>query len=164
MSKSFGNVISLRASARDMFGKIMSIPDALIGKYFELLTDITPDPTLSPRDAKLLLARTIVAMYRGAKASKAAEDEFIRVFSKKELPHNLAEVYLSRSTMTIVDAVLEVGFAKSRSEARRLVVQGAVRINDFVQRNPNEFVSFSGGEIMRVGKRRFAKIQVGRQI
>ncbi|MDP3947384.1 MAG: tyrosine--tRNA ligase [bacterium] len=160
MSKSFGNVIPLRAVPGEMFGKIMTVPDALLKKYFELLTDIQPELTLQPRDAKLLLARTVVAMYHGERAGKAAEEEFLRVFSRRELPKNLPEIKLSSAEMGVTDAVLASGFVKSRSEARRLVLQGAVRINNVVRKNPDERIRFSGGEVIRIGKRHFAKVRV----
>ncbi len=160
MSKSFGNVIPLRAAPNDMFGKVMAVPDALIGKYFELLTDSAPERTLQPRDAKLLLARTIVGIYHGAGAGKAAEEEFVRVFSRKELPRQLPEIRLPAADMTVVEAVLASGTTKSRSEARRLVMQGAVRVNNEVKKDPDARMRFSGGEVLKIGKRHFVKVKV----
>lgn len=160
MSKSFGNVIPLCAAPGEMFGKIMTVPDALMRKYFELLTDVEPEPTLQPRDAKLMLARAIVAMYHGERAAKTARDEFVRVFSKKELPRHLPEIRFAAAAMTMADAVLASGFAKSRSGARRLIMQGAVRVGNEVKKDPDERVLFSGGEVLRVGKRHFAKVKV----
>ena len=160
MSKSFGNVIPLRAAPTDMFGKVMAVPDALIKKYFELLTDVAPAITLQPRDAKLLLARTIVGIYHGERAGKAAEEEFVRVFSRKELPRQLPEIRLPTADMTVVEAVLASGLAKSRSEARRLVMQGAVRVNNEVKKDPDARMRFSGGELRKIGKRHFVKVKV----
>lgn len=160
MSKSFGNVIPLRAAPNDMFGKVMAVPDALIGKYFELLTDSAPERTLQPRDAKLLLARTIVGAYHGERAGKVAEQEFVRVFSRKELPRQLPEIRLSAHDITVVEAVLASGLTKSRSEARRLVLQGAVRINNEVKKDPDARMRFSGGEVLKIGKRHFVKVKI----
>src|SRR3989344_3057696 len=160
MSKSFGNVIPLRAAPTDMFGKVMAVPDALIKKYFELLTDVAPAITLQPRDAKLLLARTIVGIYHGERAGKAAEEEFVRVFSRKELPQQLPEIRLPTADMTVVEAVLASGLAKSRSEARRPVVPGAVRVDHLVKKDPDARMRFSGGEVLKIGKRHFVKVKV----
>ncbi len=160
MSKSVGNYIALRDAPNEMFGKLMSIPDNLLPKYFELLTDIDMPKRAKPRTAKLLLARTIVEMYHGAQKAKRAEDEFISVFSKKELPKSIPTVSISGRPLNIVDILIEAKLAPSKSEARRLVAQGGVRLNDSVIINPNEKVSLHNGDILRVGKRKFVRIKI----
>ncbi len=126
MSKSAGNYIGLDELPMDMFGKIMAVPDNLIDKYYELLTDenrTMPDP----REAKLELGRIIVGMYHGTKAGQQAKEEFIRVFSKKEAPSERPKKNVAG--LNVVEALVKAGAAASKSEARRLVEQGGVEFN-----------------------------------
>lgn len=130
MSKSYGNYIALDEEPNNMFGKIMRIPDNLIDKYRELLTDLPSEALtgMSARDAKLKLAEAIVSQLYGAKAGINAKEEFIKVFSKKELPEHRPKKY-EVAGKNVIDGLVEAGVVKSKSEARRLVKQGGVKIN-----------------------------------
>lgn len=169
MSKSYGNYIGVAENPNDMLGKIMSLPDYLIGKYFILCTDIADEKLikmdqdmksgkLNPRDAKLNLAFEIVKIYHGEKKAQKAKDEFINIFSKKELPTDIEEFKLKNNIVNIIELLCESGLASSRGEAKRLAEQGGVRINNEVEKNWVIRREFKGGEILQVGKRKFLKI------
>jgi tyrosyl-tRNA synthetase len=130
MSKSFGNYIGINESAGEMFGKIMSISDKLMMKYYELLTEEDRDniKTMHPKEAKERLAELIVASYHGDKKAQAAREEFQRVFSNKELPDDIPLYKLSQPT-AIVEIMLNSKISASGNEARRLIKQGAVEID-----------------------------------
>ncbi len=168
MSKSLGNYIGLSDDAVDMFGKVMSIPDELMVKYFTLLTD-TPEeniellkkdrlnPSLakvSPKEWKERLALELVRMYHGEKEAKKAAEEFDKVFSRKELPEDIFEV--SGGGMPL-DLFLEGWLKESRSEVKRLIDQGAVKINDEVAKEWGTIVE--QGNIIKVGPRKFARVK-----
>ncbi|MFP3937342.1 MAG: tyrosine--tRNA ligase [Phycisphaerae bacterium] len=168
MSKSKGNYVGITEKPTDMFGKLMSIPDNLMDNYFTLLTDLPReriDELLDggrthPREAKAALARTIVATYHGQEQAKAAEAEFQRVFSNRETPSEMPEVRLSDGSINAVEFVMSAGFAKSTSEARRLIKQGAVSINGEKLADINAAVSPKTDQVLKVGKRRFGRIVI----
>jgi tyrosyl-tRNA synthetase len=151
MSKSAGNYIALDAEPNDMFGKIMRVPDNLLDKYYTLLTD-TERPIQDPREAKLELAKIIVSMYHGAKAGEKAKEEFIKVFSEGGKPSD-APKHPEFAGKSIVDAIIGAGIVASKSEARRLIEQNAVRVNDKKVTDPNEVLP--SGAVVQVGPRRF---------
>lgn len=157
MSKSYGNYIAVDEKPDEMFGKVMSIPDNLIDKYFILLTDIDQPKNLGPRDAKLLLAGTIVSMYHSPAIAKKAGENFIKVFSKKELPENLPRLKLKTENLKLTELLFQAG-VPSKSEARRLILQKAVEIDGAVKTDPNEKLNLRGGEVLKIGKRKFFKI------
>jgi tyrosyl-tRNA synthetase len=166
MSKSKGNYIGVTDEPNDMFGKVMSIPDALMENYFTLLTAlprdeiatmVNPDRT-HPRAAKEALGRQIVAQFHGPDAAEAAAAEFQRVFSQKQVPADMPEVRPPQAQMNILDLILLAGFAPSKSEARRLVTQKAVAIDEQAVTDMNAAVDLKNGQVLRVGKRRFGKI------
>ncbi len=168
MSKSKGNYIGITDAPNDMFGKIMSIPDALMENYFTLLTDL-PAGTIAemidgerthPRKAKALLGKMIVETYHGSEAAEAAEAEFTRVFSQKQKPTDIPDVEIAAGKINIVELVVTAGFAKSKSEARRLVQQNAVSIDDAKISDIDTEVEPATGAVLKVGKRRFGKIVV----
>jgi tyrosyl-tRNA synthetase len=159
MSKSYGNYIAISEKSKEMFGKIMSIPDSLIEKYFLLLTDAELQKNLGPYENKKRLARKIVAVYHGSKAATAAEEEFIKVFSKKEMVENFPELKVNNEQMEILEILIAAGI-KSKSEARRLIDQKAVEINGEVKNNPKEIILLRGGETLKIGKKKFFKIKV----
>lgn len=172
MSKSYGNYIGLNERPAEMYGKIMSIGDALIVKYFLLCTDVPEaevkemerdmkKKALNPRDAKARLAWEIVALYHGESAAETAEEEFVRVFRKRELPGRMPTLSLGKKQANlIVDILIEAGAATSKSEARRLVTQGAVRVNERQATDPRASVKLSkNGTIFRVGKKTFFKVK-----
>src|SRR5262249_17423722 len=109
MSKSYGNYVAFNDPPKEMFGKLMSIPDALMPKYFELLTDldVAETKTLHPRDAKVLLGKTLVSQFHGAEAGEGAASEFDRVFSKKEMPESVPEHKASKSPIGLIDLLAE---------------------------------------------------------
>jgi len=168
MSKSLGNYIALLDSPRDMFGKVMSIPDELIERYYryatfasaaeaEAMESALREGKLHPRDAKALVAERLVARYHGEEAAFAARQEFDRMFRHKQLPDDIETVTL-RLPMPLVDALVAVGIVPSKSEARRLIAQGGVYVNG--DRVSDLAAHLSSGEhIVKVGKRRFVRIQ-----
>ena len=172
MSKSKGNYIGVSEEPKEMYGKVMSIPDNLMENYFELLTDMAPSDyrallsSGNPRDAKAALASRIVTAFHTAQAARTAAEEFDRVFARRELPEDMPEVRLSPAMLEdgriwIVQLIVHAGFAPSRSEARRLVVQGAVTVDDNRIDDPAAKVPLAGSHVLKVGKRRFGRIVVG---
>lgn len=169
MSKSYGNYIGVAENPNDMLGKIMSLPDELIAKYFLLCTDTSEanvkvmesdmkSGKLNPRDAKLNLAFEIVKNYHGEKKAQKVKEEFINIFSKKELPTDIEEFKLKKTKINIVDLLLSCEAVKSKGEAKRLVEQRGIKINDKVIEGWDGEIEFKGGEILQVGKRKFLKI------
>ena len=147
----------------------MSIPDFLIYPYFELATDVDAsklaevkraleDPQVNPMDLKRRLARKLVEMYHGKEAAKRAEEAFDRVFRRKEVPEDVPEYVLNEDKIWIVRLLTASGLASSNSEARRLITQGGVYIDGERVTDPNAEIEFKGGEIVKVGKRRFLKV------
>ncbi|MFF2480988.1 tyrosine--tRNA ligase [Paenibacillus sp. NPDC058071] len=177
MSKSLGNYIGINDSPNEMFGKTMSIPDHLMVKYFELSTGVTNEELLElkkgleeghthPRDAKIRLAKQFVRMYHGEEEAEQAEQHFITVFQKRALPEEIeersvGEELLEEGTIAVSKLLVALGFAASSSEARRLVVQGAVKINEEKLSDPNDRVKVQSGDIIQAGKRKFARLVVG---
>jgi tyrosyl-tRNA synthetase len=169
MSKSKGNYIGVAESPKDMFGKVMSIPDTLMANYFTLLTELPAadiqamtDPAKThPRAAKAELGKRIVAQYHGAASGEEAAAEFDRVFSQKQVPAEMPEVRVPAGGENIVKLIVSCGFTKSTSDARRLIAQGAVALDDRVITDIEEKITPRGGEVLRVGKRRFGRIVVG---
>jgi len=151
MSKSKDNYIGLTESANVMFGKIMSVPDELIDSYYALCTD-TERTTKDPREAKLALGEIIVDMYHGKGEGKKAAEEFVRVFSKKEKPEDRPKIKKA-GNKTIVESLILAEIAVSKSDARRLVEQGGVRVNDEVVKDPKAIVP--PDVTVQVGPRRF---------
>ena len=169
MSKSLGNHIPLMAAAEDMYGKVMSVPDAAMMAYYRLLTRFPPaqiaeveralqSGALHPRDAKMQLAREIVEIYHGAVPAASAEEEFRRVFQREELPEEIP-VLTVQGTPHLVDLLAELGLAKSRSDARRLIEQGGVRLGGVTMKDPNAPISAQDEPVLQVGKRRFVRLK-----
>lgn len=158
MSKSAGNYIALDAEPNDMFGKIMRIPDNLIDKYYTLLTN-EERKISDPREAKLELAKIIVSMYHGEKAGDKAKEDFIKVFSEHSKPSDIPTHNLQQKTYNLLDLLVETKMAPSKSEARRLVEQGAVRINDEKKNDPNEVIKIEGEVLLQVGPRKLLRLE-----
>ena len=168
MSKSLGNYVGIDEAPADMFGKIMSIPDNLIEKYFTLVTDYhldqledvrnrLEDPKINPMVIKKELARTIVSIYNSKNDATLAQEAFEQVFSKKELPDDIDEIQIdSDSNLLLVKLLSENGLVGSNGEGRRLIKQGAVKINEVKISDINYCLS-TGKFITKVGKRRFVK-------
>ena len=177
MSKSLGNYIGVAEPPDEIYGKVMSIPDSLILHYFELVTDI-PDQeleefrqglsrhTVNPMTLKKRLAREIVTQLYSQKAAAEAEEHFTKVFQKKEVPEEIAEYRLSFSELApqvtepwnidISRLLASTGLVKSRSEAHRLIEQGGVEVDG--EKVTNYITPVKSGSIIKVGKRRFAKV------
>jgi tyrosyl-tRNA synthetase len=166
MSKSKGNYIGVTDEPNDMFGKVMSIPDTLMRNYYTLLTDIPTreidvlvDPARThPKQAKVNLGKLIVGLYHGQAAAAEAAEEFDRVFAQRNAPTDMEEIRVACPTMGIVELVVAAGFAKSNGEARRLIVQNAVSLDDEKIADTNATVCLKGGQVLKVGKRRFGRI------
>jgi len=172
MSKSKNNYIGVTDEPADMFGKVMSIPDSLMRNYYELLTTVgeaeigrLTGGEVHPREAKARLAGMIVEEFHDAQAAQAAAEEFDRVFADKQLPSDMPEVALSKADMEgggiwIAQLVTKCGFARSNSEAMRLVKQGSVSLDGEKVADERGKVSPADGVVLKVGKRRFARLRV----
>ena len=161
MGKSLGNYIGIAEPPEEIYGKTMSIPDPLIEKYVRLVSglgsaEIAVVLAMKPRDAKAALARQLVKRLHGEEAAAHAEDDFETKFRKRELPGDIAERTVSNRT-DLVATLIEVGFAKSRSEARRLLEQGGVRVNGVKAASDAQL---SDGDVLQTGKRNFVRIRV----
>ena len=170
MSKSTGNYIGIDESPKDIFGKIMSIPDEIILKYFTLLSDISVSqlkeievklnsPDLNPMMLKKQLGRYIVTQYHNAEMAKNAQDEFELVFSKNKIPDDIEVINVSvaETKELFVKLLTAYKLTASNSEARRMIKQGAVKINSDKITDPDIIIKEKGEYIVKVGKRRFAK-------
>ena len=169
MSKTYPeHCISLTDSANDMFGKLMSIPDTLIVKYFTLLTDVSDeelkeienklkDPSINPRDLKLKLAYTITEEYHGKDGAEKAQAEFINVVSNKGLPSDIPEVKVEQGK-NILDLLVELNFVQSKGEAKRLIQGGGVKIDGEKIADMTYALNFDESVILQAGKRKFAKL------
>jgi tyrosyl-tRNA synthetase len=170
MSKSKGNYVGVTDPPNDMFGKIMSIPDKLMANYYTLLTDepegqvreLVNAERTHPRQAKAQLARTIVARYYGQAVADAAEAEFNRVFSAGETPTEMPEVAVpaDQGRINIIKLIALSGLSASNNESRRLVEQNAVSLDNQKVIDVNAEVTLKGGEVLRVGKRRFGRVRL----
>jgi tyrosyl-tRNA synthetase len=168
MSKSKGNTVGVTDEPNDMFGKVMSIPDALMGNYFTLLTDLPADEVAAltgpdrthPREAKDRLGRLIVERYHGAEAAETAAAEFARVFSRRQSPAEMPEIALAGGKIGIVELIVRAGFARSNGEARRLIQQNAVSIDGVKITDIHAEADLKTGQVLRVGRRRFGRVVV----
>ena len=168
MSKSYDNHIGLTDSYDEMYGKTLSIPDNMIEKYFLLganadekkmkeIKNSLNDGKTNPRDIKRELARKIVAIYHSDALSKKAETNFDKIFIGKEVPDNIPEVKLDKDEL-LVDIIASNKLVSSKSEARRLIDQGAVKIDDEKCLDRDQIINKGKSIIIKVGKRRFLKI------
>ncbi len=171
MSKSLGNYIGVSEPAREIYGKAMSIPDALMLRWFELLTSVSDDElrrmrddlasgALHPRDAKMRLAHTLAARFASPPEADAAQGEFVRVFQNHALPDEMPEHELSAAPIGIVPLLVGARLAPSNSEARRLIAGGGVRIDGVVVADSQLDVAPRHGMVVQVGKRRFLRLSV----
>ncbi len=165
MSKSYGNYVGLTDQPEDMFGKLMSIPDTLMHRYFELLTEVDvaelagiKSGAIHPMEAKKRLATTIVEEYHDAAAARTARQYFETKFQRREVPKDVP-VYRINEALWVCELMKQLQFAPSTSEARRLLSQGAVRVDGETVTDAN--FQFVPGEhrILEVGKRRVARIE-----
>ena len=166
MSSSWGNVINLNDPPDDMFGKVMRIDDKLMDRYFTLATktlwqhmEEIKKSYDNPRDQKLILAHAIVEQYHSAEAARKAHENFVSQFSKKELPSNITEVKVKAGKYSIVDLLVAAKLVSSKSEARRLIAQGGVKVNQQTVGETELTIGKNNDLILQVGKRKFAKIK-----
>jgi tyrosyl-tRNA synthetase len=170
MSKSVGNYIALEDKPGEMFGKVMSISDQLMYRYYELLTteDLGHARSLHPMEAKQTLAELIVAQYHGAEAGKQARTEFSQKFQKQEFPDEpdvrvqlTADDLRDGATIGLVDLVAKTGLVPSKSEARRLIIQGGVEIDGQKQSDANATLEVVQGKQhrLKIGRRKFAAVE-----
>ncbi|KPK97136.1 MAG: hypothetical protein AMJ95_10680 [Omnitrophica WOR_2 bacterium SM23_72] len=158
MSKTFGNFIGIHEAPQEMFGKMMSISDELMLKYYELLTDEDMEAVKMqhPRQAKMNLASLIITQYHGEKEARMAAEEFERVFSQKQVPQEIPSYSLGSGKKNILDILVESGLVASKNEARRLITQGGVYLES--ERIDTEEALIDKEGILKVGKRRFLKL------
>lgn len=169
MSKTYPeHCISLTDSAKDMFGKLMSIPDNMITRYFSLLTDATKeeleaydkqidDGSINPRNIKMKLAHQITEEYHGKEGADKAQEEFINVVSNKGIPEDIQEVKVEQGK-NILDLITELKFTASRGEAKRLIQGGGVKIDGEKITDMGYTISFEESVVLQAGKRKFAKL------
>jgi len=169
MSKSFDNYIGISESPKEMFGRIMSLPDELIIKYFELTTDTFPhkieeyrmalhEGSVNPRDVKFDLAKTLVRMYHSAGAAETAAREFNKVFTKRELPKEIRKLEFTEREINIVDLLVKSGMMASRSEAKRKLREGAIDIDGKQIKDINHIVKLTKPITIKSGKHKFLKV------
>jgi len=168
MSKSLGNYIGITEPPDQIFGKVMSISDELMWKYFVLCTDLTPAEieelkrTAHPMDAKRTLARLIIGEFHSAEAAEGAEKEFARVFSERQAPTDIDEVSLpsTEAPQFVTKVIVSAGLAPTNKEAQRLVAQGGVLVDDRKIDDPRATIDAARGQsyLLKVGKRRFARV------
>ncbi|MGI8386015.1 tyrosine--tRNA ligase [Robertmurraya sp. P23] len=174
MSKSKKNYIGIDESPKEMYGKAMSIPDELMIKYLDLVTDIPPEQVqvmkeeinngdLHPRDAKMLLAKTIVRMYHGIEQAELAEQNFISVFQKGSMPNDIPTVKWEGETKTsLIGLLLALKMLNSKSEARRMIENKGVRVNGEKVEDIHSHLTITDGLIIQVGKRKFVQLQLNK--
>lgn len=169
MSKSLGNYVGIAEPPDEIYGKLMSVPDEVMFDYFAVLRLKTPEEItrlkeqtasgdVHPKALKMELARRIVARYHDEQAAKAAEEKFERIHRAHEAPADAPTHRPSANPLSVVELMVEAGLAPSKSEARRLIMQGAVEVDGARVADPALQLQFRGGEVIKVGKRRFAKI------
>jgi len=171
MSKSLNNYVGVDEPAREMYGKLMSVPDELMWKYFEYILCWPKEKVqethakvasgeLHPRAVKDMLGQAVVERFIGEEAARAASEEFIRIFAQKELPDDIPEVAVPAEEIGLLNLMVQAGLAKSNGEARRLVKQGAVKINDEKISDERAQIVPEDGMIIRSGKRGFVKVVI----
>ncbi|ETI85150.1 MAG: tyrosine--tRNA ligase [Negativicoccus succinicivorans] len=170
MSKSLGNYIGIDEEPTEMYGKAMSIPDELMARYFMLVTDMPreeqeqlaqglKDGSVHPRDAKMMLAKTIVELYHGAAAAEAAEQEFVRVFQERDLPSEIEELAIDAGEVWLPQLLHAAGMVSSNSEGKRMIQQGSVRVNG--EKVMEENCTLQNDDVLQVGKRKYRRIRLG---
>lgn len=168
MSKSLNNYIGITESPKQIYGKTMSVPDALIIKYFELATSLSSeeidklkeslDQGENPRNLKMRLAKELVSLYHDKKSADQAEAEFIEIFANKGLPEDIPVQKFANKKMNIVELLSESKLVASKGEARRLIEGGGVRVDGNKVATHEEEIDLSTEKLLQVGKRKFLKV------
>ncbi len=166
MSKSLGNYIGIDESPAEMFGKIMSISDDLMWRYYVLLTDLPPSEIErmktsgeNPRNLKVDLAKLIIKDFHSPEAANEAEEDFNRRFVKKEIPDEIEETTLAAGNYKLVDLLIQTNLAASKGEAKRLIEQGGVKINGEKVSDVQAEIRLKNEILLQVGKRKFLRIK-----
>jgi tyrosyl-tRNA synthetase len=167
MGKTEGNMAALTDSANDKFGKVMSWPDGLILPGFEILTKVDlkeikkrMDAGENPRNLKMELALEIVKLLHSEKEAKKAQENFVKVFSEKEKPAEMETIKVAAGNQKLLDLLSNNKLVASKAEARRLMEQGGVKVDDEVIKNWQAEIEVKGGMVIQVGKRKFVKIEI----
>lgn len=168
MSKSKDNYIGVTDEPNEMFGKVMSISDEMMGNYFTLLTDIpvekikelTDGAKSHPKESKVLLGKMIVSQFYDDKAGEAAAAHFEKVFAQKKLPDDIAEIEIAAEPVMASKLLMACGLVGTGGEAKRAVKQGGARIDDEKLADPNAKITPVDGMVVQVGKRKFARLKV----
>lgn len=167
MSKSLNNYIGVTDEANDMYGKTMSIPDELIIKYFMLLTDKTKEEierltkelkTGNPRDMKMKLAFELVKRFHGEEQAKKSEEHFVLRFQKHTIPEDIDVTHVEETEIGLLDLLQKIKFVSSKSEARRKIKEGAVKINGEKVEDENLILAIKEEMILQLGKKKMTKI------
>jgi len=167
MSKSKGNYIGVTDEPNEMFGKVMSISDEMMANYFTLLTDLSAEKTADlvnpgkthPKQAKVLLGKTIVTQFYDEETARRAAAQFDRVFAEGQLPDDIPQVLITDPAISVKQLLLSTKLVESGGEAKRMVAQGAVSIDGEKITDPNLDIMPKDGTVIQVGKRKFAKIK-----
>jgi tyrosyl-tRNA synthetase len=172
MSKSLGNYVGIDEPPQEMFGKLMSVSDELMWRYYELLTDMTAEEIAAlreaaaggqrnPRDLKVELARRVITDFHSERAAREAAEEFDRVFKRKEAPDEIEERAVASQIWKLPRLLVEAGLADSMADARRLVEQGGVRVEGERRSSPADEIEVEPGRplLFQVGKRRFLRVR-----
>ena len=170
MSKSLGNYIGIDEDADVMFEKAMRIPDELIIKYFNLVTDIHPDiiegiekelndGSINPRDIKMRLAREITLLYNNEEKTKSAEERFKKVFQKGQIPDNIEVIKVNKNNLDISEILVNNNFVKSKNELRRISNQGGLKVNENKISDLSK-VEIEDKMIIQIGKKKFVCIEL----
>jgi len=171
MSKSLGNYIGVSESATSIYGKSMSIPDALMLRYYTLLTELSAeeldhlsrgieDGSIHPRDAKMRLAYLLTARFQGEDAARSAQDEFVNVFQRGALPDEIPDFRIVDRECALYALLTAAQLAPSNSEARRLITGGGVRIDGVQLTDAAALVTPADGMVVQVGKRKFVRLRI----
>lgn len=166
MSKSLNNYIGIDEAPNEMFGKVMSVSDELMWRYYELLTDSTPaeiekmkSSDENPRNLKVNLAKLIIKDFHSSDAAEAAEADFVARFVKKEIPDEIEETAISAGNYNLAELLVQTNLAPSKKEAKRLIEQGGVKLNGEKVSNTGMEVEVKAEVLLQVGKRKFLKIK-----
>ena len=168
MSKSTGNHIPVATTAEDMFGKLMSVPDTALGVYMRLVTRWSPaavqeveeriaSGALHPRDGKMQIAHEITAVFYGAEGAEQGQAHFERVFQRRELPDDMP-LFAAVAGAKLVDFVVSAGLVPTKSEARRLIKQGGIKLGGVAVADTEMLLQITEATVIQVGKRKFARL------
>ncbi|MFZ3073796.1 MAG: tyrosine--tRNA ligase [Minisyncoccales bacterium] len=169
MSKSVGNYIKIDEAPVKMYEQLMAVQDLQIWEYLTLLTDAPQDEIQElkkeiesgkkhPKDAKMIMAKRVVEIYKGVEPSKAAEEEFVNITQKGKLPTDIPTIAIKEKTLDLPDLLVVLGAAKSKGQARRLAEQNGVKIDSQIKNNWKETIEIKPGMVVQVGKSKFFKV------